>query len=136
MKKFLVIPLLFLYMMASTGIMVQLHYCGEQIESWGFNWHSDGCKDDSCKEEKEKEGNCCKDKIIASKITTDQVVTAQTPFSFSEKYFLLPTIDYPVFQESLTLAPVAAPTYQANAPPGNWQQIPLYKLHSSLTYYG
>ena len=26
--------------------------------------------------------------------------------------------------------------YSPNAPPGRWQNIPLYKLNSSLTYYG
>jgi hypothetical protein len=31
---------------------------------------------------------------------------------------------------------ITATSYQSNAPPGLWESIPLYRLHSSFIYYG
>lgn len=137
MKHFLVIPLLLLYMVASTGIMINLHYCGEQIESWALNDKTKGCEDDPCDEtDSAKEHNCCKDKAISSKISVEQEAASYFKLAFSPK-FIIPHTDcfYPE-NEQLILAAGNSHSFQAHAPPGSWQSIPLYKLHSSLTYYG
>jgi hypothetical protein len=136
MKKLFVIPLLFLYMVATSGIIVHLHYCGEQIESWAFNSETNGCEDDPCDENDTEEHHCCKDKVVKSKISWEQSVVSQFKLSLSQKFVVSQTQVYFFETNEAKFSPDPSANYSANAPPGNWQSIPLYQLHSSLTYYG
>ena len=136
MKKLLAIPLLCLYMIATTGIIINLHYCGEQIESWAVNDRAKGCEDDPCDEEDTEEHNCCKDKAISSKISIEQVLVSQFKFSASQKFILPASYFYLEEEQTIFYSKDTYTPFGAHAPPGNWQSIPLYKLHSSLTYYG
>ena len=123
-------------MIATSGIIVHLHYCGEQIESWALNNKADGCRDDPCDENNTKEDNCCKDKIVKSKISWEQSVASQFKFSLSQK-LVIPEANTFFFERNhIAFFPELIRNYFANAPPGSWQAIPLYKLHSSLNYYG
>jgi len=122
--------------MATTGIMVQLHYCGAQVQSWAINGENKGCKDDPCDEQKEKDDHCCKDKVIKAKIASEQVSSHQFKLIFSEKTALCPLPLYYSIPHTALAEVLKTIRHQANAPPGTWQQIPLYKLHSSYTYYG
>lgn len=136
MKRLFVIPLLLLYMVATTGIIINLHYCGEQIESWALNDKTKGCEDDPCDETNAKEHDCCKDKAISSKISIEQEVASCFKLTFSPKY-ILPSINLVSSEnDRMIFASGFHHSFQAHAPPGNWQFIPLYRLHSSLTYYG
>lgn len=135
-KKLFVIPLLFLYLVATTGIIIHLHYCGEQIESWALNDKADGCEDGPCDETDTQEHDCCKDKAVSSKMSVEQDVVSFFKLSFSQK-FILPVPDYFSYEnDRLICFCHAHGSFHAHAPPGNRQFIPLYKLHSSLTYYG
>lgn len=123
-------------MIATSGILVQLHYCGKQIESWAVNGQKKGCKSDPCHEEKEKGNSCCKDKIIALKIASKQLATGQVHFNFAQKLTFSETLLFPILSDITINRIERIDSYCANAPPGTWQYIPLYKLHSSFTYYG
>lgn len=145
MKKLIAIPLLVLYLVAVSGMMVQLHFCGSQLYSWNVNKSSPSC---CCGDKKTPPAdhkatlksatdNCCSNKVITLKIAQDQykandiqpqlalLQLAQLP---AHIVVFLPQVDIPS-------SPVTH-TYNANAPPGIWQNIPLYKLHSRFTYYG
>lgn len=145
MKKFLAIPLLVLYLVAVSGMMVQLHFCGSKLSSWNLNEPKASC---CCGDEPEqnrdngkdklavKADDCCSNKIITLKITQDQNkgnnILAQ--MAALQVALVLPT---PVsYNLAVPLFSVTEEAYQANAPPGLWQGIPLYKLHSRFTYYG
>jgi len=137
MKKFLVIPVMFLYLLAVSGVNIYAHYCGKALESWSLYAATDGCGDGACGDEKQKSDDCCKDKVIASKVAQDQ--------HFAGAFKLKPGADIfdaqpaPVFatvKQKQVIAAVFPKAHKSNAPPGLWQYIPLYKLHTRFTYYG
>lgn len=145
MKKLIAIPLLFLYLTAVSGMMVQIHFCGEVVSSWKVNEKAPSCccADDQKRSNGEsdqqriaEDSDCCSDKTITLKIAQDQNKVAEAQFSLNVLQLTGPVIFYAL--PELTRFPAAAPlnVYQANAPPGLWQDIPLYKLHSRFTYYG
>lgn len=114
--------------------MIQLHYCGQQLESWNVFAQNDGCADDSCSDEAEDDG-CCKDEVVVAKVTNDQNTVSQQLFKFISGQAALPV--YSIYCiECIDAYSAATLQYSPNAPPGPWQNIPLYKLHSNLTYYG
>ncbi len=131
MKKFLVIPLMFFYALAVSGITIHSHYCGKHLVSWGL--YSKGKNCGGCKKETRKK--CCKDKVVSLKVSQEQknVTPFQTKTYCDE--FVLPTFK-PIAYEVEILFSTKSITHFTNAPPGLWQSIPLYKLTSSFTYYG
>ena len=137
MKKFLVIPIMFLYLIAMSGVMVHAHYCGKQLASWNINEETNGCGDEGCGEESGKTHKCCKDKIVAAKVTQDQHHVNFLKHKSVIPYFdaVLP-IGFAVITEPVGGIAYRSLANQPNAPPGLWENIPLYKLHSSFTYYG
>lgn len=137
MKKIFVIPLLVLYMVASLGIHVTLHYCGDTIESWAIASKTDGCEDDSCDDESTPADNCCKEKIIKSQVASEQITVSPYKVIYLSTTALLPApFTYALQNAALLIGNSDKVIHDANAPPGNWQSIPLYKLFSSFTYYG
>jgi hypothetical protein len=137
MKKFLVIPIMFLYLIAMSGVMVHAHYCGKQLASWNINEKTDGCGDEGCGNESGKTHKCCKDKVVAAKVSQDQ-----NHVDFFKLKTSLPTIEASlptalfILSEPINTVHYRSSANQPNAPPGLWENIPLYKLHSSFTYYG
>jgi len=137
MKKLLIIPAMFLYLIAVSGILIQLHYCGQELDSWNVYVENEGCTDGDCGDESEPEHSCCDDKVIAAKLSSAQNTVKVFKLKQYELYALpstIPQIWQPA-EVSITVADQAI-NFLANAPPGLWQQIPLFKLHSSFTYYG
>lgn len=138
MKKLIVIPVMFLYMLAATGIMIHAHYCGQELESWQMYVNNeDGCKDDVCTDVAEEEEGCCKDEVVVTKISNDQDVVSFFKLKLASAEWILPGAIQPFYSaQSVTYELPAIITGHPNAPPGLWQQIPLFKLHSRFTYYG
>lgn len=141
MKKFIAIPLLVLYLTAVSGMMIQIHFCGTKLSAWNVNKEKASCCcEESGKEPKEqkvagKADDCCSDKTITLKIGQDQNKVNDVQLQLNALQVVpLPAVVFPQFEFALSNNPQAS--YQANAPPGLWQSIPLYKLHSRLTYYG
>ncbi len=138
MKKLLVIPVMIMYLLAVTGIIIHTHYCGEELASWQmYVKDKKGCKDDVCKDEGNTEKGCCKDKVVMSKIGTDQNVVSFFNLKLASGEWILPStpvINYA--EQSISYTQPATFTGSPNAPPGRWQGIPLFKLHSRFTYYG
>ncbi|WP_276133865.1 HYC_CC_PP family protein [Polluticoccus soli] len=137
MKRLIVIPVMFIYLLAVSGIMISAHYCGQQLESWNVYTESDGCADDTCSDEPKQEGGCCKDEVITAKVSQDQNFVAAFKLKLIDNSFEAVLPQYFVLPEAVVnTVVVAARANMPNAPPGLWQHIPLYKLHSSFTYYG
>jgi len=125
-----------LYMLAVSGVMIHMHYCGKQLASWNVYLKTTGCGGD-CGDESAPEHNCCKDKVVSAKVSGDHSVSLFKYKPPIADAFLLPD-PLPSFH-SRSSAFLPAPDHEvcrANAPPGTWQEIPLYKLHSRFTYYG
>lgn len=138
MKKFLAIPVMMLYLFAVTGIIIHTHYCGEELASWQmYVKDKKGCKDDICKDEGKGEKGCCKDKVVISKVSTEQNIVSFFKLKLSSGDWLMPSIPAITFIErTVVYTEPSTIDGRPNAPPGLWQHIPLFKLHSRFTYYG
>jgi len=135
LKRILTIPLLFLYIIAISGVMIQLHYCGQELESWQMFAENAGCADDGCGDESTENDGCCKDEVVIAKINQDQNTASQLVLKLMAVQAISPVYhDFHI--ENISAAKAGILTHSPNAPPGRWQGIPLYKLHSSFTYYG
>jgi hypothetical protein len=144
MRKLIAIPLLVLYITAVSGMMIQLHFCGSKLLSWNVNKAKASCccestpkstkKNSEVKQQETKGDDCCKDKTITLKINQDQNRTSQLQLQLGA----LQTVAMITFSlpQVFALSQNDTHTYHANAPPGLWQNIPLYKLHARFTYYG
>lgn len=147
MKRFIAIFLLLMYSLSVSGSVVQLHFCKNNIEAITFSaedYNKCCCVPDleiGSSKSKElsisSEKNCCTDTKIQLTIGLDQSV-AQS--NWQQLKVLQAQLPQQCFTFTLTQVPSTLffeKTYPANAPPvGNWQGIPLYKLYSSLVYYG
>ena len=140
MKRFLAIPLMFIYLLAMSGMVISTHYCGSRLVSWNVYLKAalcGGCEKDDCGNEgRKKPMKCCKDKIMVAKVQQDQNHDSQ--FKFKPQAAVFSPAVMPQYYSN-DIAPAVSATamiHRSNAPPGNWQYIPLYKLHSRLTYYG
>jgi hypothetical protein len=146
MRKLIAIPLLVLYITAVSGMMIQLHFCGSKLLSWNVNTAKTSCcckspsnladkNTTAAKHLETKEEGCCKDKTITLKIKQEQNRVNELQLQLGElQTFAMITYSVP---QVFTLSQIDThAAYQANAPPGLWQNIPLYKLHSRFTYYG
>jgi len=137
MKRLLVIPVMFLYLLAVSGVMINLHYCGATLESWSLYAKSEGCDEGECGDETDVPDDCCNDETITGKVSQHPYLAENIKLKIASPEWTQPlpvfTFDsYKSALESFSERSFNAP----NAPPGLWQYIPLYKLHSSLAYYG
>lgn len=136
MKRLIVIPIMFIYLLAASGVMISLHYCGAKIESWAMYADKAGCDGGECGDESQENDDCCKDEVITAKISNDQNTVSAFKLKLSTEVadLILPQVYY--YQNDEPVISVISTSYQPNAPPGRWQNIPLYKLHSGFIYYG
>lgn len=71
MKKIFIFILAVVYLAASTGVMMQRHYCMSRLVGWSLSQQ----QDDMCSKcgmgKKDKKG-CCNDETIKLKISDDQ----------------------------------------------------------------
>lgn len=138
MKRLFSILLLALYTIATSGAIVQMHYCGENLASWSISLEAPDAASccggqDSCHTTKK---SCCKDDAITLKIKQDHKLS-YFGFKLQEQgwaavlpdkmYFALPAVA--LTNRADFLLPYA------NAPPGIWQYLPLYTLHQSWKLY-
>ncbi|MGB4771088.1 MAG: hypothetical protein WBP58_06510 [Chitinophagaceae bacterium] len=82
MKRIMVSIIAALYLLASTGTAVELHYCMGKVVDWSFA-HISSASCDQCGMEKQEAGNhCCKDEQKYVKSLDDQKSnTASQEFS-------------------------------------------------------
>lgn len=127
-------------MLAVSGAMIQIHFCDSKLESWTINKEGKDC---CCEGESDHNQNesftndkddCCTDQTFVVKTVSDQINISAFQFLFSDFKATVPgKLNVPAFISPLEYA--SRNTYQSNAPPGLWQDIPLFKLHQRFTYY-
>lgn len=137
MRKFLAIPLFLLYLTAVSGVMIQVHYCGQKIQSWNISPNAKNCccENEPAKDHPQKKENCCNNKTFIVKAIQDQTAGNAFQFLFSGLQTAI-TSTFPLVDFYPLPASGYGKSHQANAPPGLWQEIPLYKLHHRFTFYG
>jgi hypothetical protein len=115
MKKLLVVILLFVYAVMSTGFVVSLHYCMDQLNSAQLGeTTSDKC--DRCG--MHKEGHCCWDDVKIVKIQTSHLtpnITIQIPSLAPALVTQFSYVMVPVFKTGQSNFPIA------HSPPINKQ---------------
>jgi len=128
---------MFLYLLAVTGIMISVHYCGQELESWKVYQSSEGCGGDDCTGKEGIGHSCCKDKVITAKVEEDQHHVDALKLKLSaDQGILTQVLVFPEWLEPVPAVSQEEGGNRANAPPGLWQQLPLYKLYTRFTYYG
>jgi hypothetical protein len=74
MKKFLIILLMLVYGISSSGMTINLHYCCGKLDGISFL----GKQDKGCEMGNHlKKSSCCNDKQISAKLNADQQSTAK-----------------------------------------------------------
>jgi hypothetical protein len=135
LKRLLVILFSFLYLASISGVEIHTHYCGNRLVDWNIGAKAEGCGSCDASASPKK---CCKDKVVSLKGAVDQHAAADIiKVKFTGGVLLFAAT--PLHRQYAGVAYggcYRALVYAANAPPGPWQQIPLFKLHSSFTYYG
>ena len=134
MKKALVVHIMLLYMLAISGVMINIHYCGASIQGWELYQKTAGC-DDGCDDDSGAEDDgCCKNKTLSAKVSVDHNAATAIKLAFCVIAPLLPEIQIYHFGSPTDLAEgnVWHPAVPPTGPPGLWQGIPLYELYSRL----
>lgn len=138
-KRYLAIPLFFVYFFAVTGVVIQSTCCiDESSMPTGAQSLSDCChpappqKHDSTVSGK---NHCCHHPTVIVKTIHHQIVDHA---DFSMLHQLQQAVAGNFFNLGNTILPndLRLESHLANAPPGSWQNIPLYKLHQRFTFYG
>ena len=92
MKKFFAIILALSYLTASSGAIVNLHYCMDKLISWDFSQkHRSMCN--NCGMEKKDHKGCCRDEHKILHIDKDQKAT-QTSYEFSKIFSDVATVPF------------------------------------------
>ena len=119
LKKILAISFAFVYLLISSGLLLEVHHCMGRIADAGltiFKSHSDDDKCGKCGMDKGKESeHCCKDEYKQVKIASDQKFSSiqyliEAPVSLLATFTLPARYELAPSQESIA-------SYQANAPP-------------------
>ncbi|MBS1689614.1 MAG: hypothetical protein JSS96_12880 [Bacteroidetes bacterium] len=132
MKRIVAISLLVFYLLAITGFSIRAHYCGKHLMSWTFNGDGKNCG--NCEKESSKK-KCCKDKVVAAHVSHEQQHVNPFVLNFQAQYLVPEQAVYIYSVAEKFSSHIQQKLPDANAPPGLWQQIPLYKLHARFTYY-
>lgn len=96
MKKVLIFISLSVYLALSTGIVVNMHYCMDQLASTHFyGGKSEICG--QCGMETDESTGCCRDEVKVVKLQEDQQSVMIAIFDFQ-----LPFVPAPTIQESIS----------------------------------
>jgi hypothetical protein len=112
MKKFLTSILVLLYFTASSGVVLNVHYCMGHVASVkvdNFSVKAGMCGSD------EQQGDCCRDEVKVLKVS-NQHKAAVAAYSINLPVVALPTYSSLIDQSSLTSQLADQPV--AHAPPG------------------
>lgn len=134
MRKFLAIPILIFYTLSMCGVMVYAHYCCASSVTVSLEPKGEECG--GCAGCGKTSRGCCEDKVITFRTAQDQEQVSPFRLKSIATDMLLPQLAVYTSERTIQLLSDKAPKYMPNAPPGLWQNIPLYKLQSRLTYYG
>lgn len=87
MKKFLLFILSIVYLTASTGATIHMHYCMDKLVS--VNFQDDGSECISCGMSNQKDNGCCKDEHKQIKVDKEQTPSTydyEASNAFAQEY--------------------------------------------------
>jgi hypothetical protein len=127
MQKIAVILISFLYLFLSTGLVIRIHYCQDQLISVSIYGEAQKC----CCAVADEESNCCTDKqVVVQMEQEDQVVTSISPVLSDLQAILINSL----FPELKTqVLSHQAETSCFDLPP---PKVPAWKLGCSFLFYG
>jgi hypothetical protein len=128
MKKLFISILSFLYLAASTGATMHMHYCMGRLADTGF-FEQEGGHCSLCGMEKSGDDNngCCNDKAETVKISIDQKYATASIFHFEQPFTLLEDA-FTGFQPQL-LAVAAVIVFPVSHAPPRSPQVPAYLMN-------
>jgi hypothetical protein len=129
MKKFLFSILAIIYIVASTGATMHLHYCMGRLADTGF-FEQEGGHCSLCGMEKsndEDDNGCCTDQEETVKISIDQKFSAASVFHFEQPFTDIVAV-FTGFQPSLDVRTDDKVPPVSHAPPRS-PQVPPYLMH-------
>lgn len=127
MKKIAAILISFLYLFLSTGLVIRMHYCQDQLISVSIYGEAQKC----CCAMADEESNCCTDKqVVVQMEQKDQLVLSNTPVLSDLLAILLNNIIYELKTRVLSQQ---AETSCFELPP---PKVPAWKLGCSFLFYG
>lgn len=119
MKKLLIILLVLVYALPSTGASLYLHFCCGKLDDVSFSVkHKAGCMQKATDSKK-----CCNNVTVDLKLTTDQEPLAKWLSPLNESVTTL--FAYPSWTFSLP-AGAALLNHKANGPPLFTSSVPVY----------
>lgn len=128
MKRFTAIFLTAIYLLASVGVAVNVHYCGEKV-AFVKLYTGASCL---CGDDLEEEG-CCHDETVMFQLEDEQRSVSHN-FEFNSDWTALQIVEAPVVHDPLPESPSNInPAYLDGPPPPD---LPVWLTNCSLTYYG
>jgi hypothetical protein len=122
MKKIFIFILAVVYLAASTGVMMQRHYCMNRLVGWSLTQQQDDMCNKCGMDKKSKTNDCCNDETIKVKISDDQ----QSNFITVHFEFPVYTVahDHFVYESLLPVSSLHQHIYD-HGPPGNLK-VPVF----------
>ena len=118
MKKIIVAILALLYITASTGAMLHLHYCMGKLAGWGISYNeSASCGECGMKQSAKKDKSCCDHNQKFVKYTVDQK-TIETDFQMNRVMDIAPPVSFFAIPSSFSTI-IADENSISHAPPRN-----------------
>lgn len=128
MKKLFISILSFLYLAASTGATLHLHYCMGRLADTGFFEQKGGhCSLCGMEKSGDADNGCCNDKAETVKISIDQKYSTASIFHFEQPFFLLEPV-FTGLQPQLLAVAADKVSQVSNAPPRS-PQVPQYLMN-------
>ena len=126
MKKFFIVILSFLYLSATFGATINMHFCmGKLVEISFFENHEDDCSKCGMEKDETAKNSCCKDESKEVKIDDDQKSTNIFLLNSMSTDSELPAQFYELQNHSFTSTQLATPKNHA-PPPGKKVDIFLF----------
>lgn len=138
-KRYLAIPLFFVYFFAVTGVVIQSTCCmDENRMAMATQPVSDCCHPQPPQQHESSvsdKNHCCHHPAVVVKTIHHQIVE-HADFSILHQLQQAVAVSFSQFRDFRLPNDAKHDANLTHAPPGGWQNIPLYKLHGCFTFYG
>ena len=127
MKKFVSILTAIIYLVLSTGMVFNAHYCHGELERVSLGPGPSFC----CCESKESSASCCKDEQIFVHLDNDEQLQANTKVKFGQLDYV--EVEKPVVHDCSSCSEIKEYFYSDLSPP---PKLAIWKINCSFLFYG
>jgi len=128
MKQIFSILISTYYLLVSTGIFINMHYCGGELESVSLLSEQKVC----CCDSNQMASNCCSNKQFLLQFDIDQKITASNTLSFEQYKFI--KIEKPELVDFEILEVELQNLFSCDLPPPPKRAI--WKTNCTYLFYG